>query len=153
MGFTRRIRRIIKGYLKTARERLDELEAELARRELEQSLEPGGTLRTDTQPTARRAPSTDAPSAAAPNEPVATEQVPEALMAYYRMLGLAPQASLEDLERAYESLMKRADPNRFPDGSEERRRAEEIQRRIQQAYTAIRDHMDTTYARFKRISP
>ncbi len=43
MGITRRIRRIIKGYMKTARERLDELEAELnARRELEDYLEPGG---------------------------------------------------------------------------------------------------------------
>ncbi len=154
MGFTRRIQRIIKGYMKSARERLDDLEAELARRELEESLEPGRRLEPQPQPSARPTSVSEVPPAPATrHETAGTTEAPGDLLAHYRLLGLPPNASLDDLERAYQSLMRRADPNRFPEGSEERRRAEEIRRRIQTAYTAIRDHMDATYARFKRINP
>lgn len=146
MGIARRIRRIIKGYMKTARERLDDLEAELARRELEEYLEPGGGTKV-TRPAET--------SAQVPKQtptPVQSEQMPADLEASFRLLGLPSNATLEQLEATYKNLMKRADPTRFPEGSEERRRAEEIQRKIETACRAIRDHIDSTYARMKRIN-
>ncbi len=147
MGFARRIRRIVKGYMRTARERLDDLEAELARRELEESLEPGGTLKPAPEPTVRSEPveETRTASTAPPR------QVSDNLAPYYRLLGLSPGASLDELERVYETLSKRADPSRFAEGSEERRRAEQIRQRLQTAYRQIRRQIDPTYARFDQI--
>lgn len=145
MGIARRIRRIIKGYMKTARERLDDLEAELARRELEEHLEPGGDKAIRPAETSVQVPK-QTPT------PVQSEQMPADLEASFRLLGLPSNATLEQLEATYKNLMKRADPTRFPEGSEERRRAEEIQRKIETAYRAIRDHIDSTYARMKRIN-
>lgn len=152
MGFARRIRRIIKGYMKTARERLDDLEVELARRELEEHLEPGGAIGTTPTEGSHVLKQTPAPNASPTSAPQPSEQTPVNLEAYFRLLGLPPNATLEQLETTYANLMKRADPTRFPEGSVDRRRAEEIQRKIETAYRAIRDHMDSTYARMRRIN-
>lgn len=144
MGITRRIRRIIKGYMKTARERLDDLEAELARRELEEHLQPGETTTS--------APSGSSSVATGQNSVPDAEPLPADVQTSFRLLGLPPNATLEQLETTYAHLMKRADPTRFPEGSEERRRAEEIRHKIESAYRAARDYMDSTYARMRRIN-
>jgi DnaJ-domain-containing protein 1 len=161
MGITRRIRRILKGYMRTARERLDELEAELnARRELEDYLEPAsGTganlppetaLPADTPVTSSSTRSTQTP--AEQGSTVGnTLQMPADLLAHFRLLGIPPNADLRQAREAYQKLMERANPQRFPEGSAERRRAEQICQRIQQAYDAVRQYLDPTSARFDRL--
>jgi DnaJ-domain-containing protein 1 len=151
MGITRRIRRIIKGYWKTARERLDELEAELnARRELDNYLEPGGGTDAEIPP--------DAATTTVQRPPVERESVTEStpqvspdLLAHFRLLGIPPNADIRQAQEAYKRLMERAKPERFPEGSEERKRAEQICQRIQQAYDAVRQYLDPTSARFDRL--
>lgn len=152
MGITRRIRRIIKGYMKTARERLDDLEAELARRELEEHLQPGGAGGAKPPETATSAPSGASSVATGQNSVSDAEQLPADVQTSFRLLGLPPNATLEQLETTYAHLMKRADPTRFPEGSEERKRAEEVRHKIESAYRAVRDYMDSTYARMRRIN-
>lgn len=162
MGITRRIRRIIKGYMKTARERLDELEAELnARRELEDYLEPGGSTGVNLPPETALPPA-DAPAAASETRTMQPSveqgtiksnapQMPSDLLAHFRLLGIPPNADIRQAQEAYKQLMERANPERFPEGSEERRRAEQICQRIQQAYDAVRQYLDPTSARFDRL--
>ncbi|GBC95089.1 hypothetical protein HRbin16_00876 [bacterium HR16] len=153
MGITRRIRRIIKGYMKTARERLDELEAELnARRELEDYLEPGSGIDVHLPP------ETAPPQARSTQPPLeqgrATSSAPPMssdILAHFRLLGIPPNADLHQAQEAYKRLMERAKPGRFPEGSEERQRAEQICQRIQQAYDAVRQYLDPTSARFDRL--
>ncbi|MCS6951035.1 MAG: J domain-containing protein [bacterium] len=153
----RRIRRLIKGYVKSARERLDELEAELnARRELEEYLEPGGAFGTPSPANIPARVETSTPSAAmqTTEEKSASSDLPPLpadLRAHYRLLGIPPNADIDQAQEAYKQLMERANPERFPEGSEERRRAEQIRQRIQQAYDAIRQHLDPTSARFDRL--
>ncbi|MCS6829950.1 MAG: J domain-containing protein [Armatimonadota bacterium] len=162
MGITRRIRRIIKGYVKTARERLDELEAELnARRELEEYLEPAGSTGAKPMPETATPPTGSAPTASqtrAAQTPMErqtaagnSQQMSADLLAHFRLLGIPPNADMRKAQEAYEQLMERANPERFPEGSEERRRAEQIRQRIQQAYDAIKQHLDPTSARFDRL--
>lgn len=160
MGIPRRIRRIIKGYMKTARERLDDLEAELnARRELEEYLEPGGGT---SMPPDIALPPFDTPKSAPParsTQPSVEQgttksdapQVTSDLLAHFRLLGIPPNADIRQAQEAYKQLMERANPERFPEGSEERRRAEQICQRIQQAYDAVRQYLDPTSARFDRL--
>ncbi|MGQ9488609.1 MAG: J domain-containing protein [Armatimonadota bacterium] len=152
MGIARRIRRIIKGYMKTARERLDDLEAELARRELEEHLQPGGAGGAKLPETAIPTPTDTSPVAPGQDRAPDTDHLPADVQTSFRLLGLPPGATLEQLETTYTQLMKRADPARFPEGSEERKRAEEIRHKIESAYRAVRDYMDSTYARMRRIN-
>lgn len=159
MGITRRIQRIIKGYMKTARERLDELEAELnARRELEDYLEPGGGINLPPESTLPPADTKGSvptrstqPSAEQGSIPSGTAQMPSDLLAHFRLLGIPPNADIRQAQEAYKQLMERAKPERFPEGSEERRRAQQICQRIQQAYDAVRQYLDPTSARFDRL--
>ncbi len=162
MGITRRIRRILKGYMKTARERLDELEAELnARRELEDYLEPGSGATANLPPEAALPPA-DTPVTSSPTRSTRTPaeqgsaagntlQMSADLLAHFRLLGIPPNADLRQAREAYQQLMARANPQRFPEGSDERRRAEQICQRIQQAYDAVRQYLDPTSARFDRL--
>ena len=153
MGISRRIRRIIKGYMKTARERLDELEAELnARRELEDYLEPaGGTdVHRHTENAPRQTHSEPMPAEQGRGTDTATPMSTD-LLAHFRLLGIPPNADIRQAQEAYKRLMERAKPERFPEGSEERRRAEQICRRIQQAFDAVRQYLDPTSARFDRL--
>lgn len=158
MGIARRLRRLVKGYMQSAREQLDELEAELnARRELEEYLEPGGslgepllpdnTVRAEAGVSLRETPTTrqETPPAAS------TPPLSADLLAHFRLLGIPPSANLRQAQEAYQRLMERANPERFPEGSEERQRAERIRQRIQEAYDAVRQHLDPTSARFDRL--
>jgi hypothetical protein len=58
----------------------------------------------------------------------------------YRLLGLAPGASLEDVKTAYRDLAQVWHPDRFPDNARLREKAEVNLRRINEAYTVLRDH-------------
>ncbi len=157
MGIARRLRRLVKGYMKSAREQLDELEAELnARRELEEYLQPGGGLGESLSPEVPMR--TDVTTELTPEAPRAGQEratsapaLPADLQAHYRLLGIPPSADLRQAQEAYRQLVERADPARFPEGSEERQRAERIRQRIQEAYDAVRQHLDPTSARFDRL--
>jgi DnaJ-domain-containing protein 1 len=154
MDFTRRVRRIIKGYMKSARERLDELEAELnARRELEDYLKPAAEPTSPPAESSTSA-STSSRSTPLPGESGAPSQTPQMspeLLSHFRLLGIPPNADIRQAQAAYKQLMERAKPDRFPEGSEERRRAQQLCQRIQQAYDAVRQHLDPTSARFDRL--
>lgn len=158
MGFTRRVKRIIKGYVKSARERLDDLEAELARRELDEYLEPGRSTEVSksASPLSHAPRTASSPRAGAPSDAMGQgdlNEMPAELSAHFRLLGLPTNATVKQVESVYQNLMQRADPARFPEGSAERQRAEEIRRKVQVAYEAILDHIDPTSARAKRINP
>lgn len=58
----------------------------------------------------------------------------------YRLLGLAPGASLEDVKTAYRDLAQVWHPDRFPDNARLREKAEVNLRRINEAYTVLRDY-------------
>lgn len=150
MSLPRRIKRLVKGYLKSPVEQLEELEAQLeARRELEQYLDPtAGSEPVSSDVTVAVPQQTPATQ---PEQQVSPLSVPSDLHAHYRLLGLPSNADLRQVQQAYEDLMARANPQRFPEGSAERRRAEQLAARIQQAYDAIRRHLDPTSARFDNL--
>ncbi len=152
MGITRRIKRIAKAYLRSARQRLDDLEAELARRELEEALQPGGGLRDEplTLDPVTSVGQTTSPSRAG-EVSAQSDAAAFDLSSCYRLLGLPEDATLEQLETTYDNLMKRADPSRFSEGTEERKRAEAIQQKVRVAYRKIREQIDPTFARVSRI--
>lgn len=58
----------------------------------------------------------------------------------YRLLGLAPGASFEDVKTAYRDLAQVWHPDRFPDNARLREKAEVNLRRINEAYTVLRDY-------------
>jgi hypothetical protein len=55
------------------------------------------------------------------------------------------------VRRAYRDLIARSDPTRFPDGSPERAKAEQIRQRIEQAYQTLLLHLDHTAQRFRNL--
>lgn len=58
----------------------------------------------------------------------------------YRLLGLAPGASPDDVKTAYRDLAQVWHPDRFPDNARLREKAEVNLRRINEAYTVLRDY-------------
>jgi len=57
----------------------------------------------------------------------------------YRLLGLAPGASLDEVKTAYRDLAQVWHPDRFPDNDRLREKAQLNLQRINEAYTLIRD--------------
>lgn len=58
----------------------------------------------------------------------------------YRLLGLAPGASLEDVKTAYRDLAQVWHPDRFRENARLREKAELNLQRINEAYAVLRDH-------------
>ena len=71
-----------------------------------------------------------------------------ALDAHYRLLGLEPGADLSDVQKAYTSLTARTDPSRFPIGTAEAKKLEDIRSRLEISYKALRESLDSTAHRF-----
>ncbi len=111
-----------------------------ARRKALQELK---TLETSTPDEMRQA----AESALAPRRRAEAA----ALAADYRLLGLRAGADLASAEEAWRRLAARADPKRFPSGSEEERRAAEILKSINEAYERIRESLIPTEGRFGQL--
>lgn len=129
MSLLRRIALVIKSYVFDTADRLDRFAAE---EELRQA-------RTAPQP------ETAAPQAA----PAAAE--PSGLAADYRFLGLEPGADLAAVEEAWRRLASRADPKKFPAGSYEEKRAAEILRSLNDAYSRLRESLNPTEGRFGQL--
>ena len=73
------------------------------------------------------------------------------LAADYRVLGLAVGASLGEVQAAYDDLIRRSDPKRFPEGSSEQAQARRILERVNQAYEKIRRGNNPTEDRFAKL--
>lgn len=58
----------------------------------------------------------------------------------YRLLGLSPGASPDDVKTAYRDLAQVWHPDRFPDNARLREKAEANLRRINEAYMVLRDY-------------
>jgi hypothetical protein len=69
----------------------------------------------------------------------------------YKMLGLASGADILSVQRAYEKLKERAAPERFAEGSAERQKATQIERRASAAYMLLSDLLAPANDRFDRL--
>ncbi|CUU08021.1 DnaJ domain-containing protein [Armatimonadetes bacterium GBS] len=139
MSVGKRVTRLMKAYLNHHWERIEaiireqEQEAQ-ARAEALQELERPAT--SESAP-----PSSSAKPAAAESE----------ISRAYRTLGLEEGADLSRVRRAYQELSRRAHPERFPEGSPERARAEQIHTQIEWAYRTLLAHLDQSAARFRNL--
>jgi hypothetical protein len=70
---------------------------------------------------------------------------------HYKVLGVDPGGDFATVQAAYSKLAARCAPDRFPEGSEERRTAEEIRKRVDAAFDALRDALDSTAGRFDKL--
>ncbi len=64
------------------------------------------------------------------------------------ILGAEPGETFGAIKRRYDRLSERADPARFPKGSEEARQAANIRTRVNAAFAVLRDAADPTDRRF-----
>ncbi|HLK56785.1 MAG TPA: hypothetical protein VKU00_09485 [Chthonomonadaceae bacterium] len=67
---------------------------------------------------------------------------------HYRRLGVESGSDFATVQAAYNKLIARADPGRFPAGSDDARIAEQIRQEIEASFKALRDELDTTARRF-----
>lgn len=68
-----------------------------------------------------------------------------------RILGVSLNADYLEIRKTYDRLNKRGDPSNFPEGSDERKQASEIQRRVQWAFQILTADVDTTEKRFRSL--
>ena len=142
MGIFGRLILILKGYVGATSDRVERVAVEEELRLARARKEALEELRSIEKPGG--APSVEI---ASPVRQLAAAE----LAADYRLLGTAPGAGLESVEVAWRELARRADPKRFPDGSEEEKRAAEILRSINEAYARIRESVNPTEGRFGRL--
>jgi curved DNA-binding protein CbpA len=57
----------------------------------------------------------------------------------YRMLGLAPGATVDEVKTAYRDLAQVWHPDRFPDNNRLREKAQQNLQRINEAYALLRE--------------
>ena len=145
MGIVSRLALVLRSCLSATSDRLDRIASEEREREAESLRRAMEELKA-TQ------------AAGAPghrvSESVASASVrPEVarLSADYRLLGIAPGADLSVVEAAWRNLATRADPKRFPAGSEEEKRAAELLKSINEAYARIREALNPTEGRFGQL--
>lgn len=153
MSLSKRLRNIALSQIKAIKERLDRLDAdiELAGTDASASAELAREARGDAAaPRKMRTPEeiargplpVEAPSQPQPQSPLAI---------HYRILGVPDGSDLDTVEAAYQRLIARCDPRRFAEGSEERATAEEIRKRVEHAYDALKGALDPTAGRFDKL--
>ncbi|MEP0767605.1 MAG: hypothetical protein HRF45_13850 [Fimbriimonadia bacterium] len=111
-----------------------------AEAELNEALNRGQTSPATSQPTTPS--STPCPSAKGAEDP---------LDVHFKVLGLPVGSDFALVRHAYERLSHRSDPSRFAEGSEEAVRAEEVHKRVENAYHALRRALDPSAARFSDL--
>jgi DnaJ-domain-containing protein 1 len=144
MALGKRISRLMRAFIEEQWQRLESLtqeeEAEArARQEAIRELE-----RDLRQPPATPLPPSGAAAALREPQKASADPLPRA----YRVLGLPPGADLPTVRRTYRELAAKSDPNRFPEGSPERAKAEQIHAQIEQAYRLLLRHLDPSADRF-----
>ncbi len=70
---------------------------------------------------------------------------------HYKVLGIEEGADLSAVVTAYQKLIARCAPDRFPENSEEQKVVSEIQKRVDASYQALRDALDPTAGRFDKL--
>jgi hypothetical protein len=170
MGIADRLYNIAKGHLDRARETWDQIDS-AAQRELDEytgradmsafdraqaKIAALDAQRNVAQPVnlppsqrplrqAPPAPVESAPQQTASGRPLATIQ------AAYQIIGVPPGSDFETVCNAYQQLIDRAQPNRFPEGSAEQAEAQRIERRIKAAYMMLADELSPADDRFDRL--
>jgi hypothetical protein len=80
-----------------------------------------------------------------------SRQPADPLAHHYRVLGVEQGTDFSAVQAAYSKLAARCSPDRFPEGSEERKVAEEIRKRVDASFDALRDALDATAGRFDKL--
>jgi hypothetical protein len=140
MSIPDRIWRVAKGYWEIAGDRLYDAEAKLAQAaaydELAEALKD-------------RPPTLTEPTSTLP--PVPTLSGIDPLAASYELLALQPNASMAEVETAYQERLRLWDPSRYAAGSPERTAAESQVKALTAAYDRLRDQLNPTETRFERL--
>lgn len=142
MGILSRIGTILRSYAHSTTDRIERVAVEeeirqaKARKEAEEEMK---ALELE-------------PVAQTPRQPrIQPPIISTELASDYRLLGVRPGADLDAVEAAWHQLVQRADPKRFPAGSEEEKKAAEILKKINEAYVRIREHLNPTEGRFGQL--
>lgn len=145
----RRAYTVIKGFVNREWERLFESEDEDARREVLTTWAESGKEDGDAKVIhlERVSDGSRAPAISALQQPSKVDTVAKSR----GVLGVQEKSSIEEIYKAYMSLIDRCNPSRFPDGSQEAFRANQIRIRVLEAYRTLTDHVDTTELRFRSI--
>ncbi|MEN3000502.1 MAG: DnaJ domain-containing protein [Armatimonadota bacterium] len=145
MALGKRISRLMRTFIEEQWERLEALvreeEAESrARAEAMRELE--HDLSRSHSPTPLTATPSTTPQKAPSIDPVRHA---------YKVLGLPENADLATIRRTYRQLSAKSEPSRFPEGSPERAKAEQIHAQIEQAYRVLLRHLDPSADRFRDL--
>jgi len=158
MSLSRRVRNIAKTQINALKEHMERVDREYEDSVLEKRAERDAREElsdpADLRP-ARRSPeeiATGRATRSTSSVPASITPVAAAspLAVHYRILGLEDGADLSSVEAAYNKLVARCAPDRFPE-ADERQAAEEIFKRVDAAYTALRDALDPTAGRFDKL--
>lgn len=133
MSDIRRAYTMLRAYVNREWDRVAGSDFDTASQELDESLRTGVTRTTPSQ----------SPTAQAP-------EVDQITLAR-QILGVTPEATFDDVQKAYDRLNKRTDPSRFPAGSPEQVQAQELQRRVNIAYHKLAAAFSETERRFKTL--
>lgn len=142
MGIFNRIGIVIRSYLHSTSDKIERvaMEEEIRQaRARKEAMEELKSLEAQPAPQAVRQPRVHTPT------------ISSELASDYRLLGIRPGVDLDAVEAAWRQLVHRADPKRFPAGSEEEKRAAEILKKVNEAYVRIREHVNPTEGRFGQL--
>lgn len=156
MSIVRRMAVIIRSLLQSTTERVDRItaEEELRVSKAKQAADEldAAVSHTEHLESTARSESVDRSKFAIPDiSPRVSDPLLSKLSADYKLLGIRPGADLQAVENAWRELARRADPKRFPSGSEEEKRAAEILKSLNEAYARIREAINPTEGRFGRL--
>jgi hypothetical protein len=122
---------VLRGYVNREWERIKDLDRLYAEQELDDAMDLPAPARTvePSQP------------------PVAVDRKERAR----QLLGVGPEATFNEIRKAFERLNKRSDPAKFPAGSSAATQADDIQKRVNWAYQVLTENVDVTEKRFKSL--
>lgn len=130
MSLGRRAYDLLRGYVNREWDRIHGIEEANARRELEESLDPG----------------------AGEKPPVVGGEGPANPKAFARnILGVKEDASFAEIRKAFERLSRRSAPSNFAPETPEARQAAEILKKVNWAYKQLTEEMNSVEKRFASL--
>lgn len=149
MGTFDRAARILKSYINREWERIESLFQEEARKELDEFL-------TQQDFSKELPPSESTDKLAPPFSKTETRSLYDLtwkmdIPTAYRILNLTPRSTLRELKTSYKRLSERSQPDKFPEGSEERKKAAVLHLRVQEAYELLLPVLDPRSKRFQSL--
>jgi len=124
---------MLRGYVNHHMDRIRDVDLSAAWDELNETVSGPKTTSRETETT------TTTP------EPVDQKQIAR------RILGVKDDADFDTVRKAYERLRKRSDPTNFPEGTDERKTAQELFQRIELAYRILSADFTAIDKRFKNL--